>query len=53
MKEKLESALKNTICEAVSDVSYEEGYRYFAGNVKFVVNDGWTSVELISLNITE
>lgn len=53
MKEKLESALKDAISEAVSNVSYEEGCRYFVGSVRFVVNDGWTSVEITSLNITE
>lgn len=53
MKEKLKNVLEDAIQQAVSDTSYETNEYYFVGSVEFTVEDGWTSVEITKLKITE
>lgn len=52
-KEKLKAALEDAISEAVSGVSYDTGSRFFIGEVKISVDEGWTRAEVTNLKITE
>lgn len=48
--EELISKIKDAVSEAISEVSYEENERQFYGDIHFVVDDGWVSVDVTSIN---
>lgn len=48
--EELIRRIKDAVSEAISEVSCEEHERHFYGDIHFVVDDGWTSVDVVSFN---
>lgn len=49
-KEKLNEMLKGAIQEAIASVSFETKEKFFSGEVKFIVKNGWAKVSDLKIN---